>query len=98
MDSDISIQSADKTGTLGDLHLALVVSKEVAKERAQWRRSDVKDKIDAQTRMDPGASLVLGSGGPALYAWVAEECNRILGQALTEYAERAHEDLAQRQR
>ena len=64
--SDIPIQSVDKKGRLGDLHLAFVTDEEVVKEHAQWWRSDMKGKIDTHTRMDPDASVVLGSGGPVL--------------------------------
>ena len=34
--------------------------------------------------MDPGASLMVDGGGPVLSGRVAGECNRILGQELTE--------------
>ena len=40
--------------------------------------------MDTHTRVDPGASFLVDGGGPALPAWVAEECNRISGQELTE--------------
>ena len=44
----------------------------------------MKDNIDTQTRMDPGASFLVDGGAPVLSARVPEECNRILGQELTE--------------
>ena len=62
MDSDIPTQSADRQSRLGDLHLAFAMDKGVAKEHAQWRRSDMKDKIVTQTRKDPGISSVMGGG------------------------------------
>ena len=56
MDSDIPTQSIGKKSQLGDLHLAFVLEKEVAEEHAHWRQPEMKEKIGAQTRMDPGAS------------------------------------------
>ena len=53
-------------------------------------------EIDTRTRMDPGASLALGGGGPVSSAWVAGECNLILWQELAESEVRAHADLALR--
>ena len=44
----------------------------------------MKAKIDTQTRMDPGASFMVDGGGPVLSALVPEECDRTLGQKLTE--------------
>ena len=80
MGPDIPTQSIDKKSRLCDLHLAFAVDKEVVKEHAQWRRPATKAKIDTHTRMDPGASAEVGGGGPALPAWVAEECNQICGR------------------
>ena len=37
---------------------------------------------------------MLAGGGPVLSPWVADERNRVLGQELTESEERAHADLA----
>ena len=54
----------------------------------------MKEKLDTQTREDPGASSVMDSGGPVLSAWVAEERDRIAGQESTEVGEGAHADLA----
>ena len=62
MDSDIPIESKEKKGRLGYLHLAFVTGKEVVKERAHWRRSDMRDKIDTRTWPDPRASCVLAAG------------------------------------
>ena len=53
-------------------------------------------RIDAQARIDPGASFVLGSRVPVFSARVAEGRNRILGQELTEAAEGVHADLARK--
>ena len=50
-------------------------------------------KIDTQTRMDPGASCMLASGGALLSAWVADELNRIPEQGLSEAEERTFADL-----
>ena len=80
----------------GDLHLAFLADKEVVKENAQWRHSGAKDKIDTQTRKDPGASFIMDSGGPVLSAWVAGERSRVLGQELSEEAERMHADPARK--
>ena len=84
MDSDISAQSVDKKCRAGDLHVVFVANKKVVKKHAQWRRSDMGEKMEMQTRKDPGASFVMGGGGPVLSAWVAEECNRVWRQELTE--------------
>ena len=54
----------------------------------------MEEKIDAQTRKDPGASFVMDSGGPVISTWVAEERNRISQQELAEVEERVHADLA----
>ena len=54
----------------------------------------MKEKADAQSRRDPGASFVLDVGGPVLSAGVAGERNRVSGQELTGEAERAHVSLA----
>ena len=70
-----------------------MIDKEVAKEHAQWWQPEVQAKIDTRARMDPGASFLVDVGGPALSAWVAEECNRILGQELTDSEERTFSDL-----
>ena len=96
MGSGIPTQSANRKSRSGDLRLAIVTGKEVAKGHAQCRRTEMKDKIDTQTRMDPGASFFLDGGGPALSTWVAEERDRILGQELTEAEERVRADLAQK--
>ena len=42
--------------------MAVVSDKDAVKEQAQWRRSDLKERIDAQTREDPGASYVMDGG------------------------------------
>ena len=41
MGSDVPMQSVEREGRLGDLHLAFVTEKEVAKEHAQRWRSDM---------------------------------------------------------
>ena len=66
------------------------------KERARQRRTDMKGKIDTQTRMDPGASSVLGGGGPGLSARVAEGRNRISAQELSVSEGRVDADLAKK--
>ena len=64
-------QSADKNCQLGDVHLACVTDLDVAKKHAQWWLSDMKGKMDTQTRKDPGASFVMDGGGPVFAARVA---------------------------
>ena len=93
MDSDIPTQSSEKKSRLGDLHLAFVMNQEVVKERAQWRRPELGEKIETYTRLGPGASVFVGGGRAVLSAWAAEECNRILGQELTEGGKRTFSDL-----
>ena len=69
--------------------MASVAGKEVVKEHAQWRHSDMKDKIYSLIRKDHGASFISGGGDPVLSAGVAEECNRDLTEGdLTESDER----------
>ena len=50
MASDVPSQSVDKKCRLGDHRLAFLMDKELVKEHAQRWRSDMKDKIGAQTR------------------------------------------------
>ena len=98
MGPDVPDQSADRTCRSAELHLAVVTDRDAAKEHAQWLRSDMKDKIDTRTREDPGASFVMGGGGPVVSAWVAEACNRISGLKLTEVAGRVRADPAREAR
>ena len=94
MGSDAPRQSVNKKSRLSDLRPASVSVKEVAKEHAQWWRSDVKGEINSHTRMGPGAPFVLDGEGPVLSEWVAGERTRISGQQLTESEGRAHADLS----
>ena len=94
MDSDIPTQSVDNKSLLGNLHLAFVMDKAVVEEHAQWWQRGMRAKIDAQTRMDPGASFLVDGEKPALSAWIAEDPNRILGKELTESEARTFSDLA----
>ena len=87
MDSDVPSNLAEKKCRLGNLHLACVMEKNVAKENAQWWPSDMGGKIDTQTRKDPGSSSVI-DGWPVLSARVTDECNRISAQDLTRMAKR----------
>ena len=57
VDSDIPIQSTDRNSRLGDLHLAFVMGKEVAKEPAQWWQLNMKGKID--THMADGRRYLI---------------------------------------
>ena len=86
----------EKKSRLRDLHLASVMDKEVLKEHAQWWQPAMREKIDTETRMDPGAPLMVDGGGPWQCAWVAEERNRILGQGVAEGEERTSSDLVQK--
>ena len=76
-----------------DLHLASLADKEVAQEHAKWRHFEMKEKIDAKSRKDPGASFVLDGERPVLSACVAAECIRVSGQESTGEEDRAHADL-----
>ena len=58
----------------------------------------MRAKTDTQNRMDPGAPLIVGGGGPVLFVSVAEEYTRISGQALTEEEERIFADLVYKAR
>ena len=46
------------------------MDKEVVKEHAQWWQPVLNEKIDTQTRKDPGESFFLDGAGPALSAWL----------------------------
>ena len=72
-DSDVPSLSAAEECRLGDLKLAFVMDKDVANEHAPRRRSDMREQIGAQTRKDPGASVVTDGGGPVLSARVTEK-------------------------
>ena len=47
--------------------MAFVAVEVVAKEHAQWRHSDMKEKSDTQTREDPGASFVIDGAEGRFY-------------------------------
>ena len=61
------------------------------KGHAQWWHSELKEKIDTQTRKDPGMPPAMGGGGPVLSEWVADERNHVLGRELTEEEDRSLE-------
>ena len=63
MASDIPTHSIDTKSRLGDLHVASVMDKEVAKEHGRLWEPEMKEKVDTQTRMVPGASLMVDGGG-----------------------------------
>ena len=65
----------------------LVVDLAVVKEHAQWWPSDLKPQMAALNRQ-----MVAGCD-EAVSAWVADECNRILGQELTAEEELACQEL-----
>ena len=56
----------------------------------------MKDKIDTQTRKDPGASFFFWRRGPVLSARVAEERSRVSGRELAGEDERTRADPARR--
>ena len=89
MYSDAPSPSVEKKCRLGDLLLAFASDKGVLKGPAKWWRSDMKERIDSQTRKYPGASSVMDDGRPVLFAWFAEECVRASGQEVAEAEERA---------
>ena len=96
MGSDIPTQSIDKRSRLGDPHLAFAIDKGVAREQAQWWQPEMKEKIDSQTRMDPGAPLFVDGGKAVLAAWVTGERNWISGQDLAGRDESTCSDLARK--
>ena len=65
----------------------LVVDLAAAKEHAQWWSSHLKPQLTALNHQ-----MVAGSD-EAVSAWVADECNRILGQELTAEEEMACQEL-----
>ena len=58
MDMDIPTHSLGRKCRLGDLHLALGADKDGVKEHAKLRRPEMEEKIDTQSRKDPGAPSV----------------------------------------
>ena len=74
MDSDTPKQLADKKYRAGDLHPAFVADKEVVKGHAEWRHSDMEEKIDSQTRKVPGARF-FGRRGAGIFC---VGCRRML--------------------
>ena len=48
---------------------------------------------DPGATKDTGAPVVVDGGGPVLFAWVTEECNRISGRGLMEEEERVFASL-----
>ena len=66
----------------------LAVDLAAVKEHAQWWASDLKPQMAALSHQ-----MVAGSD-EAVSAWVADECNRILGQELTVEEELACQELA----
>ena len=93
MGSGIPSQSLGEKRLAGDPHLAFVADKGVAKEHPQWWHSEIKGKVNAQSRQDPAAPLVLDGGGFVLSKSVARGRDRVLGQELTEEEGRSHADL-----
>ena len=73
---------------MGDLHSASVAQKVVVEEHAQWRNPDLKSRLDASQ------APAVGGVDAATSAWVAEVCNRALGQKCTEEEEEMHGGLA----
>ena len=67
---------------VSDLHLAFVAEKEIAKEHAKWRDSEVKAHWD--TNHAPPAE----GPGAAISAWAAEGRSRVSGQAPSEAGEK----------
>ena len=67
-DSDIPTQFLGAECRAGDILSAFVADKEVAEAHVQWRDSDLKERIDAQTRKDPGVPFVMDGGGPEMPA------------------------------
>ena len=53
-------------------------------------------KIDAQSRRDPSAPVVLDGGRSVVSARAADECSRVLGLEFTEAAERVRADLVRK--
>ena len=72
----------DEWRRVGGLHLAFVADREVAKERAKWWN------LGSQARRDATQACAEEEVNDAISAWVAEECNRVSGQELTEVGEK----------
>ena len=69
------------------LATTMAVDLAVVHARAQWWPPDLKPKM----RASPSATAE-GADGP-IWAWVADECNRISGRELTPGEEGLHADL-----
>ena len=70
------------------LRAAFVSAKEVVKGHARRRHPELESRLDA-TR-----TSVLAGVDVAISAWVAEECNRVLGQEVTEEEAKFHSGMA----
>ena len=68
MGSDTPTQSIEKRSWLVGRRLAFVMDKKVVTGHAQWWQPGMEDKIDSQTRMDPGAPSMMDGGGAVLRA------------------------------
>ena len=77
-----------KRSRLGDLHVASVADKEVMKGHAPWWT------LDSQARWDATHSTAGEGVNDAIYAWIAEERNRVFGQGLPREKEKLHGALA----
>ena len=86
--SDELLRNQEARCRAGGLHLALVADKEAVKEDAYWRNPELQSRLVATQA--PAAE----GAGIASSAWVAEECNRVSGQDLTEGGGELHEELA----
>lgn len=77
----------DKRCKREPLRAARVADKEVVKERAQWRNSELRPHVEA-SRSSAAEGVVA-----TFPARAADECNRVSGKKLSEEGEAAHGDL-----
>ena len=68
----------DKRCKRDALRSAFAADKEVVNEHARWWNSELKSQVEASR------SSAVGGVEAAISAWVADDCNRVLGQVLSE--------------
>ena len=69
---------------MGAFRLAFVADEEVAYDHARWPKPELEPRADATQ------SFVAEVVDAAISAWVAEECNHVLGQELRGEEEKLH--------
>ena len=82
MDSGILAQSMGGKCRAGDPHLSFDAHKEVLKEQALWRHSEMTEKIDTQSRKDLAVHVDMDGGGFCVAYAGFRRAGRSFGTAL----------------